>query len=83
MGSRSLSRDSQIHEPTPDTPYHARRRDEIRTRATGYGIPKIFIRPAPEPEHCSKCDKNLSYSQDFIRINGSAICGSCLADACN
>jgi hypothetical protein len=73
-----IHRSSQVHEPTPDTPYHAKRRDRMRTRPTKYGVPKFFMREATPPELCSRCDKDLSGQKNFIRINGEAVCSGCL-----
>jgi len=73
-------RGNQEHEPTPDTSYHKRRREDMRTRIKQYG----FFRLASEvalPNVCSKCQKDLTGSVDWIKINGTPICGVCLADA--
>lgn len=68
---------SQIHEPTPDTPYHARRREDMRTRTKQYGFYKVAKEPVPA-DLCSGCKRDLIGSVDWIRINGAPICGTCL-----
>jgi hypothetical protein len=80
MGSNSITnqfRGSQIHEPTPDTAYHKRRRDDMRTRIKQYGFFTVAKEPTPAIK-CSGCEKDLVGSTDWIRINGLPICGECL-----
>lgn len=73
-----LSETSQIHEPTPDTAYHAKRRDRMSTKTYQYGFFRVVKEPTPA-ELCSKCDKDLSGQKTgFVRINGDAICSGCL-----
>ena len=81
MGSNPVTnqfRGSQIHEPTPDSSYHVRRREDMRTRIKQYGFYPNVTEPI-EPTQCSKCHKELIYGNgDWIRINGVPICGACL-----
>ncbi len=70
-------RSSQIHEPTPDTPYHARRREDMRTRVKQYGFFKV-AKEAVDPTLCDTCLKDLTGDSDWIKINGIPICGKCL-----
>lgn len=73
-----INRSSQVHEPTPDTPYHAKRRDRMRTKPSQYGFFRV-VKEATSKELCSKCQKDLSGQKNgFIRINGEAVCFSCL-----
>lgn len=73
---------SQIHEPTPDTAYHKRRMEDMRTRITQYGFYIVATEPAPAVL-CSGCEKDLTGSVDWIKMNGIPFCGKCLADARN
>ncbi len=75
-------RGSQVHEPTPDTPYHKRRREDMHTRTYQYGFYPVVSGPIL-PNLCSNCEKDLTGSVDWIKINGIPICGVCLADARN
>jgi len=68
---------SQIHEPTPDTKYHARRREDMRTRTKQYGF-YVVAKESPAPTLCSGCKRDLVGSSNWIKINGSPICGECL-----
>ena len=80
MGSNSITnqfRGSQVHEPTPDSPYHARRREDMRTRIKQYGFYTVATEPTP-PNLCSGCSVDLTGSTDWIKINGAPICGKCL-----
>jgi len=76
-----INRSSQIHEPTVDTPYHAKRRDQMRTRPQRYGFFRV-VKEATPKEFCSRCEKDLSGQKNFIRINGEAVCIGCL-NACD
>lgn len=73
-----LSETSQIHEPTPDTAYHARRRDRMSTKPYAYGFFRV-VKEATPAELCSKCSRDLSGQKTgFVRINGEAVCAGCL-----
>jgi hypothetical protein len=83
MGTNSIinpNRGDQIHEPTPDSPYHKRRREDMRTRIKQYGFYPVATEPAP-PVLCTNCAIDLSGSTDWIKINGDPICGNCLNNA--
>lgn len=75
-------RGSQVHEPTPDTKYHARRREDMHTRIKQYGFFRVAKERVPATL-CGKCKKDLTGSIDWIKINGEPICSGCLADARN
>lgn len=83
MGTNPIiNKGSQIHEPTPDTAYHKRRREDIHTRIKQYGFFRVATEPAPTVL-CSRCEKDLTGSIDWIKINGIPYCGGCLKDARN
>lgn len=80
MDANSISnrnRGSQIHEPTPDTKYHARRREDMRTRIKQYGFYAVSS-GLVSTHTCSDCRKDLIGSFGWIKINGSPICDKCL-----
>lgn len=85
MGTNSITnqfKGSQVHEPTPDTPYHKRRREDMRTRIKQHGFFKVADSPAPAVL-CSGCEKDLTGSVNWVKINGIPYCGDCLANARN
>jgi hypothetical protein len=82
MGSGTINRSSQEHEPTPDTKYHARRREDMRTRIKQYGFYTVATEPAPAVL-CTQCARDLTGSVNWIKMNGDPICGECLASARN
>lgn len=67
---------SQIHEPTAETKYKIRRREDMHTRVKQYGFFKVATEPTPI-DQCSGCLKTLN-GVNWVRINGSPICGECL-----
>lgn len=82
MGSNSMNqnqfRGSQIHEPTPDTAYHKRRREDMHTRIKQYGFYPVAKDATPRIE-CSVCAQELvPAGVGWIRINGTPICSECL-----
>ena len=85
MGSNQITnqfRGSQIHEPDAETKYKARRREDMRTRIKQYGFYTVVTDPAP-PVLCSGCERDLTGSVNWIKINGDPVCGNCLANARN